>query len=190
MRLPRLKEAPMHKKHLGDSFDVVKRFWREQLAEIALLHAHPLFVEIDIRIEFTKLTEIPVIEFKEKPRFPFGLFFDPDTGIALPGDAIIMPRRSHATLPFIVDEFKRWQPKYAICYDQSKHRKHKKGWTVEQQRAEKQSYLRERKIASFYYVSHAPFLFMAKESPTLEHIRNHLISLGIPEKVRLQPIVS
>jgi hypothetical protein len=78
-----------------------------------------------------------------------------------------------------------------ICFDQSVHRKHKQGLDEDEQRAVKRDYLRDHGIASFYYISHAPFLFMAKKT-TLRGVRDLLIASGIPEQtpdsIRLQPI--
>jgi hypothetical protein len=65
-----------------------------------------------------------------------------------------------------------------VCYDQSYHRKHeldKKG-----QRAEKMRFLHKEGLVSFYYTSHAPFLFVAREPGVVESIRDRLLALGIP----------
>ncbi len=66
------------------------------------------------------------------------------------------------------------------------------GLDVDEQRAVKRDYLRDQGIASFYYISHAPFLFMAQNTTTLQEVRDRMIALGIPEQtldtIRLQPI--
>jgi hypothetical protein len=207
----------MHDKYLGDSYDLVKRFWREQLACVAPLYAHSQFVPDTLWNRFTTLTTIPVLDLRpprkarkraskraeaapapaaepanELPPPPFGLFLDPHTGIPLLDDAKTKVSISHATLPFIVEENARLKPAYMVCFDQSKHRKHKRGLDEDAQRAAKRDYLRSAGVASFYYLSHAPFLFMAQGVDTLRAIRAHLIALGIPEQtpagVRLQAI--
>lgn len=69
-------------------------------------------------------------------------------------------------------------PQYMICFDQSYHRRHE--LSREQQRARKRQFLQAQGIVSFYYVSHAPFLFMAREAEVLQVVRDRLIFLGIP----------
>lgn len=178
--------------YLGDSYDLVKRFWREQLMPIAPLLGHPRFVPESLRGRFTLLTTIPFFEPEKTPAAPFGLFLDPHTGIPLPKEGVTKATIEHAPLPFIADEMKRLSPKYAICFDQSHHRQHK--LDGDEQKDLKRQCLRERGIASFYYLSHAPFLFMAKAASDLEAVRQRLIDIGIPAEtpngVRLQAVLS
>lgn len=177
---------------LGDSYDLVKRFWRDQLHYLAPLYAHPRFVLGPLRARYTALTMIPVLDPDNPPEAPYGLFFDPHTGIPLPEDTDSNATISHAPLPYIVKENARLRPHYMICFDQSVHRKHKRGLDVDEQRAVKRDHLRDQGIASFYYISHAPFLFMAQNTTTLQEVRDRMIALGIPEQtpdtIRLQPI--
>ena len=176
--------------YLGDSYDLVKRFWFENLSSIAPLFAHPKFVPSRIRDRYTTLTKIPILDFASLPNNPFAIFLDPHTGIPLPTESLGGATVSHASLPFIVEIIKKYHPSYMICFDQSYHRRHQ--LTTERQRGLKRDFLREQGIASFYYISHAPFLFMAEKDATLIAVRTHLIELGIPEKtpitIRLQVI--
>jgi len=168
----------MRGKYLGDSYDLVKRFWAEKLLPIAPLYAHPKFVPEPIREEYETVTSIPMLVLESVPKAPFGILLDPDTGIPLPGT----PKPAtvtHATLPFIVDAFERLQPKYVICFDQSYHRQHE--LSRERQRQTKMKFLNKCGFASFYYVSHAPFLFAAKSTVGLAEIYTRLVALGIPE---------
>jgi hypothetical protein len=48
--------------YLGDSYDIVKRFWSESLRAVAPLLAHPRFVPADIRMQYTSVTSIPVLD--------------------------------------------------------------------------------------------------------------------------------
>jgi len=91
----------MHEKYLGDSYDLVKRFWRENLKRVAPLYAHPRFVPVEIRARYTSLTSIPI--FESRPRGQFGILLDPHTGIPLPGEAF-HATASHAPLQFLVRE--------------------------------------------------------------------------------------
>jgi|SRR6266545_3515339 len=175
--------------YLGDSYDLVKRFWFTSLGVVAPLYAHPRFVPVAIRAQYTAVTSIPILDADNPPK-KYGLLLDPHTGIPLPDELVGEATASHAPLPFIVRESERLHPAYVVCFDQSHHRQHELG--REAQREAKREFLRQRGIASFYYISHAPFLFMAKDSVTLSAIRDRLIALGIPEEtpatVRLQAI--
>jgi hypothetical protein len=177
---------------LGDSYDLVKRYWREQLGCVAPLYAHAKFIRPSLHERFTTLTTIPILDLKQLPNTPYGLFLDPHTGIPLPDDSTKRVSNAYATLPYIVELSTQLTPQYLICFDQSIHRKHKSGLTAEQQREAKRSYLRVQGIVSFYYISHAPFVFMARGTTTLRAIRDRLIAIGIPEQtpkgVRLQTI--
>src|SRR5436190_781978 len=92
------------------------------------------------------------------------------------------------------DVVKRFWGEHLVCFDQSIHRKHEGGLTRDEQREAKRVFLRSRGIASFYYVSHAPFLFMAEDVGRLRAIRDRLLELGIPEQaakgIRLEPILA
>jgi hypothetical protein len=207
----------MHEQYVGDSFDIVKRFWREQLACVASLYAHSRFLPNTLWDRFTQLTTIPVLNLQPPrearkrvsmraepalaselvpalPSRPFGLFLDPHTGIPLPTESEKKVSISHAPLPFILQEGTRLKPHFMICFDQSVDRRKKNGPKAQEQREAKREYLRGRGIASFYYVSHAPFLFLAEDVEILRAIRDRLIALGIPEQtpkgIRLQPILA
>jgi hypothetical protein len=96
----------------------------------------------------------------------------------LPTDRRTEATGAHAPLPFIVKEHGNLQPEYMICFDQSHYRSHKSNKS--EQLELKRIFLREHGIESFYYVSHAPFLFMAGNSLRLTAIREKLQALGIP----------
>jgi hypothetical protein len=169
----------MRRDFLGDSFDIVKRFWAERLASIAPLFAHPTFVPMAIKSQFEKTVGIPFLDERQHPE-PFGLFLDPDTGIPLPTAPMRKATRSHAPVHFIIQEIERLKPKYLVCFDQS-HDRHC-GQSKAKQRQTKLFALRDRGIAPMYYVSHAPFLFAARETADLRAIRDRLVESGIPER--------
>lgn len=168
----------MNRKYLGDSFDIVKRFWADRLTGIAPLFAHPRFVPDDIRAEFEKVVTIPVLDPSQAVN-PFGLFLDPDTGIPLPTASTQKVTTAHAPVPFIAAELERLKPRYLICFDQSHDRSC--GLAKPEQRQSKLAALRRLGISSFYYVSHAPFLFAAGDANNLERVRHRLVESGIPE---------
>ncbi len=168
----------MHEKYLGDSYDIVKRFWAERLRAIGPLVAHPRFVSSALAARFERVTTIPVLDLACPPEHPFGLFLDPHTGIPLPSKPVSKPTASHVPLSFIEAEFRRLKPIYLVCFDQSHDRV--PGLTPAHQRAQKRSALRAGRLHSFYYVSHAPFLFVASEPAVLGSVRTRLIDSGIP----------
>jgi hypothetical protein len=111
---------------LGDSYDLVKRFWCESLKSIAPLYAHPRFVASGIRPQYTAVTSIAILDSRpdSRPDGPFGLLFDPDTGIPLPTESPGLTNASHVSLPFMVQTDDELHPQYMICFDQSYHRQH------------------------------------------------------------------
>jgi hypothetical protein len=168
--------------YLGDSYDLVKRFWSKSLEPIGLLYAHPKFVPSAIYAKYTTATSVPILG--TRPEGRFGILLDPDTGVPLPSPSSRSATRSHASLQFIIDLTMELSPDYMICFDQSYHREH--ALSKEKQKEAKRSFLSDHGIMSFYYVSHAPFLFMASDKHILRSILGRLIALGIPE-TRFQP---
>jgi hypothetical protein len=168
----------MHEKYLGDSYDIVKRFWAERLRPVGLLVAHPRFVPLPIRPQFELMAGMPVFNESRKPNQPFGLLLDPHTGIPLPTSSSQAVSASHAPLAFIDSEATRLGPRYLVCFDQS--HKREAGLSAARQRAAKRTHLNQRGWFSFYYVSHAPFLFASRSEETLDEVSAILIASGIP----------
>jgi len=175
----------MREKYLGDSYDLVKRFWCAGLKPIAPLYAHPKFLPAGIRAQYTAVTSIPILN--SPPSGRFGVLLDPHTGIPRPDDSFSGATASHASLPFVVQVNQELHPTYIICFDQSYHRQH--GLDRAKQRDVKRKFLRKGGIESFYYVSHAPFLFLASKRKILAALRDRLTSLGIPT-CRFEPSVT
>ena len=168
----------MQGKYLGDSYDLVKRFWSESLRVIAPLYAYPTFVPAGIQSEYSKVTLIQILDIDSLPRGPFGVLVDPDTGITLPDDSWDGARRSHVSLRFIIRMIEELRPRYVICFDQSYHRDHE--LTRTEQRELKMKVSRKCGMACFYYLSQVPFFFMAQSGEILGDILHHLIALGVP----------
>lgn len=166
--------------YLGDTYDIVKRFWAESLRQLGPLYSHPRFVPTGIRARYTAVTSIPVLDTENLPEGPFGLLLDPHTGIPLLAESQAEATASHAPLPFILQVNERLRPAYMICFDQSYHRHHELSRT--EQLEEKREFLRGHGMSSFYYDSHAPYLFMAGKAETLSAVRSRLVSLGVPEE--------
>jgi hypothetical protein len=162
----------------------VKRFWHDKLGSIAPLYAHPRFIPSGIRQRYTAVTSIPILDESRRPKGAFGLLLDPHTGIPLTTESATEASASHASLPYIVSINQELKPAYMVCFDQSYHRRHE--LSKAEQRERKRTYLQRRGIWSFYYVSHAPFVFMAAKPAHLAAIRRQLTSLGIPQR-RFEP---
>jgi len=169
----------MNKKYLGDSYDIVKRFWAESLHAVAPLFAHARFIPNEIREQYLSLTKMRILDPQgSTPDTPFGVFLDPDTGIPLPSSSQEKPTAKHSPLTFILDLNEQLKPRYIICFDQSHSRKN--GLSMRDQRAEKQEFLQDRGLGSFYFESHASLLFAAQFPIVLDDVRDRLLSLGVP----------
>lgn len=96
--------------YLGDSYDLVKRFWAESLHQVAPLHAHPRFVPLSIRPQYTAVTSIPVLDIDELPDGLFGVLLDPHTGIPQPSQSSTKATASHTPLLFITQINERLRP--------------------------------------------------------------------------------
>ncbi len=178
--------------YLGDSYDIVKRFWTYALREIAPMHAHSRFIPRNLRGRFSAITTVPILDPNHLPDRPFGLLLDPHTGIPLPDARSQEVTIALAPIPFIAEQFAKLAPSFIVCFDQTHDRHRSKDRGIDDQREAKREALLSLGIYSFYYLSHAPFLFMANDVGILTRVRSALIAAGIPEQtrstVRLQPI--
>jgi len=176
----------MREIYLGDSYDIVKRFWADALNSFAPLYSHSRFVPVSIRQRYTTLTSIPILNSDAPPDSEFSLLLDPDVGIPLPSETSARASSSKAPLSFIAQLNEQLNPMCMICFDQSYHRRHE--LTRKAQREKKRVVLKECGIWSFYYVSHAPFLFTAGSPDNLVKVFDRLLAVGIPRS-RLEPQV-
>ena len=189
----------MREEFLGDSYDLVKRFWASSLKGIAPLWAHPHFVPSELRPNFKKATTIPVLALEPPisksgvvargatmvfPAEDFGLLLDPDSGIPL---AVDHPtNRVHCSVNFIEQLFEA-HPNltYVVCFDQS-HDRSRPELKGLRQLEEKRKMLTAAGLFSFYYKSHARFFFVARDEARLAKIRQRLVTAGIPDR-RFKP---
>jgi hypothetical protein len=172
----------MKRDFLGDSYDAVKRLWRDLLLHWAPLHADVRFIPEDLRTNFTLLTGIPMLT-DNRPDV-FSILNDPDTGIRLPGEQNQSESRSHISISFIMRQLAESGARCVITFDQSDYR-HSRMNRKEQRQAKMRS-LGESGFHSFYYVSHAPFLFATSNLQALREVRQILIATGIPAKLRIE----
>ena len=74
----------MHQRYLGDSYDIVKRFWAESRRSIAHLYAHSKFVPSRMRAEYTLSTTIRVLDTRPRIRLDRNLALTPIRGFLSP----------------------------------------------------------------------------------------------------------
>jgi hypothetical protein len=166
----------MKREYLGDSFDAVKRLWQQLLQEWAPLYANPKYIPDDLHREFTLLTGIRMLP--ANPQMPFSILNDPDTGIHLPGRQNQQEGRTHISIASIVDQFRKTNAMCTVTFDQSNYRRKK--LSLCEQRAKKMLSISDNGLKSFYYVSHAPFLFVTADARTLMILKNLFLKNGIP----------
>lgn len=165
----------MKSDYLGDTYDIVKRLWRELLQDWAPLYADPQFIPIDMREQYTQLTKVEMLPTNCKKKY--SVLNDPDTGIRLPGGTNQNEGRKHIRLNTIMDQLRRGA-KCVITFDQSFNRNNVSSF----ERQIKMQELIRNGFHCFYYVSHAPFLFAFPDPDSCQQLRAILVSAGIPEE--------
>jgi len=159
---------------LGDSYDLVKRFFAENLSSIAPIYADKRFIPDEIHEAYFQITRIPM--FHESVEHPFAIILDPCTGIKLKCSSKASPTKAHVPLPYIREVFEKYRPDFLISFDQSFSRNGKK----EPLMYEKINVLNSNGISAFYFSSHANFLFASESMNTIRLIWQRLLKLGVP----------
>lgn len=170
----------MRREFLGDSYDLVKRFWAESLSSIAPIYAYETFIPKEICEEYIQITRIQI--FHSQVAHPFALLLDPCTGIPSPKKTRRKLSKEYVPIQFIVETFETYYPEILICFDQSFSHGEDKELSME----EKRNALTANGLCSFYYSSHANFLFVSKSAATASLVRKQLLGRGIPAS-RLKP---
>ncbi len=162
----------MNPAYLGDSYDLVKRFFFQEL--VALGYE----VAIDPMLtgswhgneqNFYRLVGAVPASGSITPSKRRALLLDPDTGVSAKNTKshVSFTRLAHeaeaSTLVFSFDQsFSRQAPPQIVMRT-------------------KLEALQALSCSAMYYDSHARFLFVAKQSHSLRELRLHLLSLGLPE---------
>ena len=160
----------MDEKFLGDSFDLVKRFFAQTLSSIATVYADGAFVPEEMRTAYSKVTGVPI--FDDLAERPFALLLDPCTGIRVEGK----PTKNYVSPCDIARVFKRYHPQFLVCFDQSFSFAGQKDFCMEV----KMRKLTLEGLHVLYYASHANFLFAAESHEIIDSIRDQLLNAGIP----------
>jgi hypothetical protein len=132
----------------------------------------------DLQEEFTRLTGIPMLS--DSPPEPYSILNDPDTGIRLPGERNQRESRTHIALPSIRSLLQHTGLRAVITFDQSDYRRSE--LNRDQQGHAKLRFLADAGLFAFYYVSHAPFLFVFPDVGSERQLKERLRSFGIPEE--------
>lgn len=167
----------MKRGYLGDSYDAVKRLWRDLLLKRAPLRAEERFIPEHLREEYTRLTGIPILT-DQRPDV-YSILNDPDTGIRRPDQRNHNEGRTHICIESIAQQLTNDAVLCVITYDQSFDRRLDR----RQQRQAKMEALRHRHagFGAFYYVSHAPFLFAFPNEQAEREVRSILVRAGVPD---------
>ena len=165
----------MKRSYLGDSYDAVKRMWQELLYGWAPLYAERRFIPDDLRHDFTKLTRIPMLP--DQPLTAYSILNDPCTGIRLPNKPNQSEGQTHISIETIIAQLTNGA-QCVVTFDQSVYRNI--GLKLNEQRQVKMRKIADKQSFSFYYVSHAPFLFAFPDKNALHRAERILEEAGIP----------
>lgn len=161
----------MNPDYLGDSYDVVKRFFCHELKNLGYAtYADNRFKESwenHTRKKFLKF--INAVPEEAAPPLRTALFLDPDTGINQTGGT------RHISLEQIAQKSEQFD--LVFCFDQAFSRNRNKR---EQQDIKLRS-LTAYGYTAMYYDSHACFLFCARQADAILELRNHLENIGMPD---------
>ena len=159
----------MNPMFVGDSYDIVKRFFVGELRTLGYSVKFDGCYTGDWRPDekqrFLKLISMDMPSVTTNRR---ALFLDPDTGVR--------EKRGpkHVTFDRIAEETKKHE--LVVAFDQS----FSYGCNYAEAIADKSKKMKERNCHSMFYDSHARFLFASGKASSIRKLRQHLISLGLP----------
>ena len=161
----------MNPTYFGDSYDLVKRFFCEQLSSLGYTVSIEAMLTGEwagAEVQFFKLIGATPLAAGTESRGGTAVFVDPDTGV-----------QSKATLRHVsLNRFVALSSQYPIvfAFDQSFSRQAKFPESLQAKLSE----LERLGAHGMYYNSHARFLFVARDIRSLERLKSHLVGLGLP----------
>lgn len=159
----------MNPQWFGDSFDIVKRFFVENLNEIGYhVVVDPMLTGEWNGLEHKFYKFLKAYPLNEKSNTKSALLLDPDTGVGS------KKTKQHVTIKCIAEQLSKHD--VIFSFDQSFPR----GGGATKKISEKLILLKETGNYGFYYDSHARFLFAAKSIETLKEVEQQLLSSGLP----------
>ncbi len=156
---------------LGDSYDLVKRFFILELQALGYAVAiDPMFTGdwMGREQDFHRLLGLLSNRPPKDKTLKHCLFLDPDTGLNERGG------RQHASLARIAGEAQ--VNELVFAFDQSFSRQASPLEVMKQ----KINFLAQQGVHSVYYDSHARFLFAAQRATTLRRLIEHWVRVGMP----------
>lgn len=161
----------MRPEFLGDSYDIVKRFFCETLQSLGYtVYVDPLFTghwSGQEKIFYRFLGVEPYAGVKPA-NGSTALLLDPDTGVNERGGS------SHVSYERLIGESTKHSVVFA--FDQAFSRAGEAGPKLQA----KLDKIAQRGCAALYYASHAHFLFISRERERLDQLRGALLSRGLP----------
>jgi hypothetical protein len=159
----------MNPQWFGDSFDIVKRYFVENLRAIGYhVVVDPMFMGEWNRLEQKFYHLLGASPLGESSSNKSALLLDPDIGIGK------KKTKQHVTIEVIASHLRNYE--VVFSFDQSFSRA---GSATEKIR-EKLGRLKETGNFGFYYDSHARFLFAANALENLNEVEQQLLSSGLP----------
>lgn len=161
----------MNPAYFGDSYDIVKRFFCQELSSLGYVVAIDPMLTGDwggTERDFYRLVGVEPLAEHRSHSSRRALFLDPDTGINVKAGTqhLSFDRLAHEAAKFDL----------AFSFDQSFSRGAKALTTMR----EKIAALQDRGCQAMYYDSHARFLFATTKRHRLYELRDHLVALGLP----------
>ena len=164
----------MNPDFFGDSFDLVKRFFCQELVKLGYtVSVDPMFTgdwkgrEQDF---FRLICAQPELSTNESRHT--ALFIDPDTGVRKNSG------RQHVSFDRLLKEAS--SNALVFSFDQSFSRQAKPADLV--MLRSKLAAIEAQGCYGMYYNSHARFLFVSSQQVRLYELRDHLVSLGLPSE--------
>ncbi|HPI53024.1 MAG TPA: hypothetical protein PKX47_12375 [Smithellaceae bacterium] len=160
----------MHPEYFGDSYDLVKRFFIQELKTLGYtVTVQPMFTGTwgDQEQQFFELMGAS----RRDPRINLArsaLFIDPDTGINEKGG------KAHVSFKALAEQAN--SSSIVFAFDQSFSRQMK---PIEMMQ-EKLRRMEAMNCHAMYYDSHARFLFISMSQGLLQELKTHLHSVGLP----------
>jgi hypothetical protein len=162
----------MNPLYVGDSYDLVKRFFGQELGKLGYeVAVDPRFTgEWSGReASFFRLIGARHVQDLVTPNARRALLIDPDTGINAAGGP------KHVSF----DQIRKAADEHEMVFvfDQSFSRQHDPAEVMFTKLAE----LSRTGLHAMYYDSHAHFAFASKDGSAINELHRHLVSTGLPE---------
>ena len=162
----------MNPLYVGDSYDLVKRFFSQELGKLGYeVAVDPRFTGewSGQEASFFRLIGAKHVKDLVTPNARRALLMDPDTGINEAGGT------KHVSF----DQIRKAADEYEMVFvfDQSFSRQHDPSAVM----AKKHDELTKIGLHAMYYDSHARFAFASKNGAEIDELHRHLLGIGLPE---------